>query len=239
MAVALDRRMHAPGERDRLICQHADVARRIALKLAKRIPAWVPREDLVGAGMIGLVEAADRYDHTRDESFLTFAEHRIRGAVLDELRRGDMVPRRVRQLARKISAAIRKLEQSEGAAPDESLVAGELGVSVEAYRDGLTRTTFELSPLEDDEPMLVSDEVLAPDLQAAHLEELGRVRAALAKLAARDVRILALHFLEEMTFQEIAAVLAITPSRVCQLMWRAVGQLRDKLGATACADEAS
>ena len=64
--------------------------------------------------MIGLVEAADRYDHTRDESFLTFAEHRIRGAVLDELRRGDMVPRRVRQLARKISAAIRKLEQSLG-----------------------------------------------------------------------------------------------------------------------------
>lgn len=200
--------------------------------MAKRIPDWVPREDLVGAGMIGLVEAADRYDHTRDESFLTFAEHRIRGAVLDELRRGDMVPRRVRQLARKIAAAIRKLEQTGGAAPDESLIAGELGVSVEVYREGLTRTTFELAPLDDDEPMLVNDAIRAPDDQAAHLQMLAHVRTALIELDARDVRILALHFLEEMTFQEIAVVLAITPSRVCQLMWRAVGRLRVSLGAT-------
>ncbi len=223
--------MQARPDRDRLICAHADVARRIALKMAKRIPEWVPREDLVGAGMIGLVEAADRYDSTRDESFLTFAEHRIRGAVLDELRRGDMVPRRVRQLARKIAAAIRKLEQSGGEAPDETEVAGELGVSVEAYRDGLTRTTFELAPLDDDEPMLIAEDVLSPDAQAAHLQMLARVRAALADLEARDVRILALHFLEEMTFQEIASVLGITPSRVCQLMWRAVGRLRATLGA--------
>ena len=113
--------------------------------MAKRIPEWVPREDLVGAGMIGRVEAAERYDHTpAGESFLTFAEHRIRGAVLDELRRGDMVPRRVRQLARKIAAAVRKLAHSGGAVPDETLVAAELGVTVEAYRDGVARTTFEL-----------------------------------------------------------------------------------------------
>jgi RNA polymerase sigma factor for flagellar operon FliA len=231
--------MHERIERDRLICEHADVARRIALKMAKRIPDWVPREDLVGAGMIGLVEAADRFDHTRDESFLTFAEHRIRGAVLDELRRGDMVPRRVRQLARKIAAAIRKLEQTGGGAPDETLIARELGITVECYREGLTRTTFELAPLDDDEPTIASTTYRAPDDEAAHLQMLAHVRTALEELDARDVRILALHFLEEMTFQEIASVLAITPSRVCQLMWRAVARLRVSLGATPTGEAAA
>src|SRR5258706_12103489 len=95
--------------RDQLISEHADIARRIALKMARRCPDWVAREDLVAAGMLGLTEAAARYDDTRAEPFLSFAEHRIRGAVLDELRRGDLLPRRVRQLARKIAGAIREL----------------------------------------------------------------------------------------------------------------------------------
>jgi RNA polymerase sigma factor for flagellar operon FliA len=231
--------MQALAERNRLITDHADIATRIALKMAKRIPEWVSRDDIVGAGMIGLVEAAERYDATREESFLTFAEFRIRGAVLDELRRGDMVPRRVRQLARKIAAAVRKLEQSSGARPDEKLVAEELGVSVEVYRAGLERTAFELSSLDDDEPMLVDKEVLAPDAHAEHTETWSQVRGALEKLDKRDVRILALHYLEEMTFQQIASVLGITPSRVCQLMWRAVGQLRATLGAAPDVEAAS
>ena len=78
--------------------------------MARRCPDWVAREDLVSAGMVGLIEAADRYDGNREEPFISFAEHRIRGAILDELRRGDIMPRRVRQLARKISAAIKELE---------------------------------------------------------------------------------------------------------------------------------
>src|SRR5690242_11674910 len=96
--------------RNRLIAEHAEVARRIALRMARRCPDWIAREDLVAAGMLGLTEAAERYDDSRTEPFLSFAEHRIRGAVLDELRRGDMLPRRVRQLARKIANTIRTLE---------------------------------------------------------------------------------------------------------------------------------
>src|SRR6185503_14877393 len=87
--------------RDRLIREHADAARRIALRMARRCPDWISRDDIVSAGMVGLIEAADRYDESRQEPFLAFAEHRIRGAILDELRRGDIMPRRVRQLARK------------------------------------------------------------------------------------------------------------------------------------------
>src|ERR1051325_9220951 len=96
--------------RDRLIRDHADVARRIALRMARRCPDWVAREDLVSAGMVGLIEAADRYDESRQEPFISFAEHRIRGAVLDELRRGDIMPRRVRQLARNLPNTTRPPE---------------------------------------------------------------------------------------------------------------------------------
>src|SRR3954468_13605902 len=107
------------GWRNRLISEHAEIARRIALKMARRCPDWVAREDLVSAGMLGLTEAAARYDEwraepflafadsRRPEPFLAFAEHRIRGAILDELRRSDLLPRRVRQTARKVASAIR------------------------------------------------------------------------------------------------------------------------------------
>jgi len=88
------------SNRDRLIREHADAARRIALRMARRCPDWISRDDIVSAGMVGLIEAADRYDESRQEPFIAFAEHRIRGAILDELRRGDIMPRRVRQLAR-------------------------------------------------------------------------------------------------------------------------------------------
>src|ERR1041385_1349054 len=125
------------GWRNQLISEHAEVARRIALKMARRCPDWVAREDLVAAGMLGLTEAAERYDESRTEPFLSFAEHRIRGAVLDELRRGDMLPRRVRQLARKISNTIRSLENS-GVAPSEERIADSLGVPVAQYRRGVS-----------------------------------------------------------------------------------------------------
>src|SRR2546423_9631021 len=97
------------GWRNQLISEHAEVARRIALKMARRCPDYIAREDLVAAGMLGLTEAANRYDDSRTEPFLSFAEHRIRGAILDELRRGDMLPRRVRQLSRKIGQTVRTI----------------------------------------------------------------------------------------------------------------------------------
>src|SRR3954463_6471141 len=122
--------------RNQLISQHTEVARRIALKMARRCPDWVAREDLVAAGMLGLNEAAERYDEKRTEPFLSFAEHRIRGAVLDELRRGDLLPRRVRQMARKVGTAIRELENS-GEQASDARVALKLGVPVEQYRKAL------------------------------------------------------------------------------------------------------
>jgi RNA polymerase sigma factor for flagellar operon FliA len=216
------------SNRDRLICEHADAARRIALRMARRCPDWIAREDLVSAGMLGLIEAAERYDQSRQEPFLSFAEHRIRGAVLDELRRGDIMPRRVRQLARKIAAAIKELEKGGETASDQR-IADALGVSVDDYRAGLSELVHvEVSSLDGEERKLVCD-AAAPDVQAAHQETLQCVRSALDSLPPRDITILGLHYVEDLTYQEIAETLHITPSRVCQLLWRAVERVRAQL----------
>lgn len=226
------------GSRNQLINDHADAARRIALRMARRCPEWVAKEDIVAAGMLGLIEAAERYDSTRQEPFLAFAEHRIRGAVLDELRRGDIMPRRVRQLARKIQAAIRELERNGQAASDQC-VADALGVTVEHYRAGLAELVHvEIGPIDGETARLASPSE-APDVEAGRRMTLARVRAALELLESRDVTILGLHYVEDLTYQEIADTLRITPSRVCQLLWRAVDRLRGHLGAANRQDAAA
>ena len=218
-----------PQTRDRLIADHADVARRIALKLARRCPAWIAREDLIAAGMLGLTEAAERYDGTREEPFVSFAEHRIRGAILDELRRGDIMPRRVRQMARKVTAKKQELEQS-GVPATEQRLADALGVSVEKYRGELAGlANVEMKSLEGEEG-LVAHAGEAPDVLVEHRREMARVRGALQGLEARDCTILRLHYVEELTYQQIASIMKVTPSRVCQLLWRAVERLRNALG---------
>jgi RNA polymerase sigma factor for flagellar operon FliA len=218
------------SNRDRLIRDHAEVARRIALRMARRCPDWVAREDLVSAGMVGLIEAADRYDDNRQEPFISFAEHRIRGAILDELRKGDIMPRRVRQMARKVNNAIKEVEKG-GEQASEEKVATALGVSLADYREGLAQLAHvEIAPLDGEEMRLATTDI-APDVQATHRERLARVNAALALLEQRDVTILGLHYIEECTYQEIADTLKITPSRVCQLLWRAVERLRTLLAA--------
>src|SRR6478735_2065497 len=149
--------------------------------MARRCPDWVPREDLVSAGMVGLIEAADRYDDSRQEPFVAFAEHRIRGAILDELRRGDIMPRRVRQLTRKISAAIKELEKDGETASDQR-VADVLGVSLGDYQKGLSQLVHvEMAPLDNEQLRLVAQEV-APDVQAGRRQTLARIKAAFDRM---------------------------------------------------------
>jgi RNA polymerase sigma factor FliA len=150
--------------------------------------------------------------------------------VLDELRRGDMLPRRVRQLARKISNTIRTLENS-GESASEHKIAESLGVPVEEYRSGMSHlVNVGVDSIEHDDQVLVSDERLAPDEQAAHRQLISTVRGALEHLEQRDVTILGLHYIDDLTYQQIAEILRITPSRVCQLLWRAVERVRTQLG---------
>jgi RNA polymerase sigma factor FliA len=223
------------ADRDRLIAEHVEVARRISLRMARRCPDWIAREDLVAAGMLGLTEAAERYDDTRKEPFVAFAEKRIRGAVLDELRRGDIMPRRVRQMARKIGATIQDLERKQGAAPTDEQVAAALDVPIEDYRanlEQLVHVTVGALEMSDDTIMPTGDES-SPQVQAMQREAFGKVRSALERIDKRDVLILSLYYNEELTYSEIGEVLEVTASRVCQLHGRAIARLRAELEGAA------
>jgi len=216
--------------RNQLITEHAEVARRIALKMARRCPTWIQRDDLVAAGMLGLTEAAQRYDGTRAEPFLPFAEQRIRGAILDELRRGDLLPRRVRQIARRIASKINALETA-GETASEAKLAEAMGVSVDHFRSDLAMLVHvDIESLDGERAVTLIDSARAPDEQASRHEMLRRIRRALDSLEQRDVTLLGLHYIEELTFQDIAKTLGITASRACQLLWRAVARLRTQLG---------
>lgn len=217
-------------ERDRLIAAHIDVARRITLRLARRCPDWISRDDLIAAGMLGLTEAAERYDESRQEPFISFAEKRIRGAVLDELRRGDIMPRRVRQMARKIGGIIQSLERQTGTTPTDEQVAAALGVPVEDYRANLEQLVHVTVGAFEDHVLdsLASDDQ-SPAHHADHRGALARIRGALGALPQRDLLLLNLYYEEELTYAEIGEVLGVTTSRVCQLHGRAIARLRAEL----------
>jgi RNA polymerase sigma factor for flagellar operon FliA len=214
-------------QRDSLINEHFVMAKRIALKMARRCPVGL-RDDIVSAALVGLTEAADRYDAS--QPFVPFALQRIRGAVMDELRRGDMLPRRVRQTARKVASTIKKLEVS-GVTPTDETIASTLGVTLADYRDNLaTLLHAGVESIDaDNAPALIAEQQSPAEL-AERRQLVARVRAALDKLEQRDATLLGLHYIEEMTFQEIGTTIGITASRACQLLKRAVERLRAQLG---------
>lgn len=217
-------------ERDALIAAHLDVARRIAARIARRCPAFITREDLHAAAMLGLTEAAERYDSSREEPFLGFAEKRIRGAILDELRRGDIMPRRTRQLARKIGHTIAQLEKTLARSPIDEEVAEAMGVTFEEYKEELEQLVHvQVGSLDADPDDGVANSDASPETQASKREVLRRVRAALPRLEARDVLVLSLYYNEELTYPEIGEVLGVTTSRVCQLHGRAIARLRAEI----------
>ena len=155
-------------ERDALIASHLEVARRIASRIARRCPAFIAREDLHAAAMLGLTEAAERYDSSREEPFLGFAEKRIRGAILDELRRGDIMPRRTRQLARKIGHTIAQLEKNLSRPPVDEEVAEALGVSLDEYKIELEQLVHvQIGSLDADGSEGMANSDASPETQAS------------------------------------------------------------------------
>ncbi len=212
-------------ERERLIAEHLEMARRIALRVARRTPDWLTPDDLVGAALIGLTEAADRYDAARGEPFVAFAEKRVRGAVLDELRRGDLLPRRARADARRVGRAIRQLEHALGRAPDDEEVAAALGVDVEHYREELAQLTH-VDVIELDPAVPHAAEAPSPAAEAERAQMIGRLHACLEKIPERDAQLLQLYYVEELSYLDIGHVLGVSESRVCQLHARAIARLK-------------
>jgi RNA polymerase sigma factor for flagellar operon FliA len=222
------------SERNKLIAEHVDMARRIALRVARRVPEWMSYDDLIASAMVGLTEAADRYDAQRGEPFPGFAEKRIRGAVLDELRRGDIMPRRARQNARKVGQTIQALERKLGRPPEDEEVAKALDISLEEYKEDLEQLTHvavvAISPAMLQTHAGEEDNAEA-QMQRAQLSK--ALRDGLKLLPERDATVLSLYYIEEVNYGEIAQLLGVTESRVCQLHGRAIARLRTLLNDRA------
>lgn len=221
-----------------LVQKHAELVRRIAHHLAARLPPSVEIDDLVQAGMIGLLDAARHYDGAAGASFETYAGIRIRGAMVDELRAGDWAPRSVHRKVREATEAMRSLEQERGHAVRETDVAEKLGIPVEEYRqtlaDAVQCQMLSLdAPRDDEESEAWQVEDTTSVSPAEHLQgrEFKKALAeAIAKLPEKEQRVLSLYYRDELNLREIGAVLNITESRVCQIHGQALLRARAQLG---------
>jgi RNA polymerase sigma factor for flagellar operon FliA len=206
---------------------------RIARQLAQRLPRHIRVDDLVGAGCQGLVSALARFDPARGEGFESYAEFRIRGAMLDELRACDPLSRDQRAHANRIAVATRALHARLGRAPDADEVAKELGISLDTYWERLSAaSTGVVSSLDGDEDRNSVAQLPDPSTESAddHLirKQLKQaINRAIASLPARLQRVLELHYGEGLTLRQIGELLGVSESRVCQLQSEAVRRIRE------------
>jgi RNA polymerase sigma factor for flagellar operon FliA len=222
-----------------MLKQYSPLVRRLAHQMIAKLPANVEIDDLIQVGMIGLHDAFGRFDTDQGVQFETFATQRIRGAMLDELRGSDWMSRGNRRQQREIEAAVHKLEQQFGRAPQESEIAKEMGVTLSEYQDTLTKVRgTQLVYLEDMSGDEGGDEFLdrhVANEEANPLSQLQdhRMREALVeaikKLPEREQYVMSMYYEHDMNLKEIAAVLGVTESRVCQLHSQSIARLRVKL----------
>jgi RNA polymerase sigma factor for flagellar operon FliA len=226
-------------EVDAMLRQYSPLVRRLAHQMIAKLPANVEIDDLIQVGMIGLTDALTRFDAGQGVQFETFATQRIRGAMLDELRGADWLSRGTRKQQRDIESAVHRLEQRLGRAPHESEIAKEMGMELGDYQEmlGKVRGT-QLIYLED-----MSGEDGDNDFLDRHVTDEGndplsllqdhRMRHALVEaiknLPEREQYVMSMYYEQDMNLKEIAAVLGVTESRVCQLHSQSIARLRVKL----------
>ena len=212
--------------------RYIPLVRHEALRLQVRLPASVELDDLLQAGGIGLLNAVERYDALQGTAFTTYAVQRIRGAMLDELRSRDWVPRSVRRNAREVAQAIGQLEQELGRNATETEVAERLGIDIADYRQMLLDTNnSQLFSYDEWREEVTDDHQRENPLQQLLDNNLRqRVMEAIETLPEREKLVLTLYYQEELNLKEIGAVLEVGESRVSQLHSQAIKRLRTKLG---------
>jgi len=223
-----------------LIKQYSPLVRRLAHQMIAKLPANVELDDLIQVGLIGLTDALSRFDVGQGVQFETFATQRIRGAMLDELREGDWMSRGSRKSQKDIEHAVHRLEQKLGRSPLESEIASEMGMSLPDYQNllGKVRGT-QLVYLEDmthgndDEDGFLDRHVADADADPVELLRDQRLKTSLVNaiksLPEREQHIMGMYYEHDMNLKEIAAVLGVTESRVCQLHSQSIARLRAKM----------
>jgi len=226
------------SDKEECIREYAPLVKRIAHHLMLRLPSSVAVDDIIQAGMIGLLDAAGRYDELRGAQFETFAAQRIRGSMLDELRQADWMPRSMRQDMRRIEAAMSKLQQRLGRSPNETEVAQEMQLPLHDYQQMLFESRgaqlmyYEDFHNEGDEDFFDRYDF---DSEADPLSLLQNVHfrdaliKAIEKLPERERMLMGMHYEQEMNLREIGEVMGVSESRVCQLHSQAVVRLRTML----------
>lgn len=229
-------RESASAEREQLILDHLPQVRLIARRIHERLPDCVSLEDLVSTGIVGLISAIDRFDPAHNVKLKTYAEYKIRGAILDSLRGLDWAPRQQRKRTKQIESAIAVLEQKHHRAPSEEEIAGELNLSMEEYRAwlvdirGVNLGRLEAAGTDDDSRDLlkyISDnEELWPSriVEKSELEAL--LAEAISRMPAVEKTVLSLYYQEELTLREISGILHLHESRISQLKSQAILRLR-------------
>ncbi|CZF77201.1 RNA polymerase sigma factor FliA [Grimontia marina] len=218
--------------------QYATLVKRIAHHLIARLPPNVQVEDLIQAGMVGLLEAQQNYDSTKGASFETYAGIRIRGAMLDDIRKGDWVPRSVHKNNRQISEVISQLEGELGRDPSDKEISKRLGMSLDQYyqaqNDINAGRLIGIDDLGVSEDAFVTeshrDENL-PFEEAAGDSFKSHLANAIRGLPEREALVLSLYYDEELNLKEIGAIIGVSESRVCQIQNQAMQRLRTKLSA--------
>ncbi|MCC5882597.1 MAG: RNA polymerase sigma factor FliA [Halomonas sp.] len=222
-------------EQSDLLEEYLPLVRRQALSMQVRLPASIELDDLIQAGTVGLLEAMGRFDANQGASFATFASQRIRGAMLDELRSRDWLPRSVRRNARAVDEAVRRLEQQLGRPAEENEIAAELEMGLEEYRQLLNDTNsghllpFEVLVSEGVEPGIEDATIDTPYRMLIDAEKRQQLVEGIEALPEREKLLMALYYQEELNLKEIGVVLGVTESRVCQLHSQAVSRLRVRL----------
>ncbi len=218
-----------------LVQHHAPLVKRIALHLLARLPSSVQLDDLYQAGMIGLLEASSRFDNTKGASFETYAGIRIRGAIIDEVRRGDWSPRSVHRNGRQISQAIASIENRTGQDARDEDVAREMEISLNDYHRMVADVSnvrllgIEDAGLDEENSGIVDNHQNDPFKNVSSQDFKKSLATEIDKLPEREKLTMALYYDEELNLKEIGEVLGVSESRVCQIHGQAMSRLKRRL----------
>lgn len=227
-------------ERERLILEHLPQVRLIARRIRARLPGYVSLDDLMSSGTLGLISAVDHFDRSRNIQLKTYAEHKIKGAILDSLRQMDWAPRQQRTHAKQMEAAIAVAEQRLQRAPTEEEIAAELNLTLAAYRQWQLRTRgVSLARLESAGPddsedrnllRVVSDDASKWPCAVFERQELQRVlAAAISGLPGIERTVLSLYYQDELKLRDIGKIVGLHESRISQIRTQAILRLRDRV----------